>query len=115
MYRRAVCLAKPFPKLLLFVFVQFVVPQVAEVAVRVRTAAHRVVVFGPCWAGVRGTHRGAVVGLMRGVEHVHHGHTQVHSQRVDHEEAVAGEQRQAVTRRAASRRCRKTKVCPFFL
>lgn len=71
-------------------------------------SAHRVVVFGPRRTGVSGTHGGAVVGLARGVEHVHHGHAQVHSQRIDYEEAVAGEQRQAVTRRAASRRCRKT-------
>lgn len=69
------------------------------------TSAHRVVVFGPRWARTRGTHGGgAVVGtglVVGGVEHVHHGHAEVHPQWVDHEEAKAGEQRQVVARGAA--------------
>lgn len=66
-------------------------------------SAHRVVVFGPHRAGTRGTH-GAVVGtglVAGGVKHVHHGHTEVHPQGVDHKEAKAGEQRQAVAGGAA--------------
>lgn len=67
-------------------------------------AAHRVIVFWPHRAGARGTHwEGAVVGtglVAGGVEHVHHGHTEVHPQGVNHKEAEAGEQRQAVARGA---------------
>lgn len=35
-------------------------------------------------------------GLVGAVKHVHHGHTEVHSQGVDDKEAVGGEQRQAI-------------------
>lgn len=35
------------------------------------------------------------------VEHVDHCHTEVHSQRVDHKEAIRGEQRQAIAGRTA--------------
>lgn len=70
-------------------------------------SAHRAVVFGSRRAGMRGT-RGAVVGaeMVGVVEHVHHGHAEVHSQRVDHKEAKAGEQRQAVARGTAYWGCR---------
>lgn len=77
------------------------------------TSAHRVVVLGPRWAGTSGAHRGAVVGtgLVGGVDHVHHGHTKVHPQGVDHKEAEAGEQRQTVARRAACWSCTGRKGC----
>lgn len=57
-------------------------------------------------------HRGAVVGtgLVGGVEHVHHSHAKVHPQGVDHKEAKAREQRQAVARGAAYWSCRRKKV-----
>lgn len=75
-------------------------------------SAHRVVVFGPHRARTRGTH-GAVVGtglVAGGVKHVHHGHTEVHPQGVDHKEAEAGEQRQAVAGGAACWRYRGKNV-----
>lgn len=60
--------------------------------------AHRVVVFGPRRAVMSRTHRAAVVdaGLVGGVKHIHHGHTEVHPQGVHHKEAKGGEQRQAI-------------------
>lgn len=47
---------------------------------------------------MRGTHRATAVGagLMGGVEHVDHGHAEVHSQGVNHEGAIAHEQRQTI-------------------
>lgn len=44
-------------------------------------------------------------GLVGGIKHVHHGHTKVHPQGVDHKEGEAGEQRQAVARGAACWSC----------
>lgn len=60
--------------------------------------AHRVVVLGPRRVGMSGAHRAAVVGAGPAgvVKHVHHGHTEVHPQGVDHKEAKRGEQRQAI-------------------
>lgn len=73
--------------------------------------AHRAVVFGFWRDVVSGAHCAAVVnaGLVGGVEHVHHRYAKVHPQGVDHEEAIAGEQRQAVSRGTARRGCRMTK------
>lgn len=64
--------------------------------------------FGSRRAGMRGTQGGAVVGagMAGGVEHVHHGYAEVHPQRVDHKEAKAGEQRQAIARGTAYWGCR---------
>lgn len=67
-----------------------------------KPANYSVVVFGPRRAGMGRTHGAAVVVLLLfgGVEHVHHGHTQVDTQCVDHEETEAGQQGQAVACRA---------------
>jgi len=80
-------------------------------------APHRVDVFGPSRGGVGRADRAAVVaaGMPGAVEHVHHGHAEVHPQGVDHEEAEGGEQRQAVAGRAACRSCRERRRTRILL
>ena len=84
------------------VVVMMVVVMAVVMPVAMPLLTYRVVASGHRLAGW--ADGGTVIGRLRGVDHVHHSHAEVDPQGVHHEEAVAGDQRQAVARRAARRR-----------
>ena len=84
------------------VVVSTVVVMTVAMTVAMPLLTYRVVASGHGLAGR--ANGGAVIGWLGGVDHVHHGHAEVDPQGVHHEEAIAGDQRQAVARRAARRR-----------